>query len=155
MLQVRRATETDKRDLLSWRNDPATVAASVSSVPVPWSEHAAWFEGILADRERALYVGEFDDNSDKVGMCRFDLDEWGTSAEVSINLNPVHRGKKLSAALLMASIQAFRAEFGALSLTATIRADNVASIRLFSSAGFTPKASEGEFRRYQLLPSAE
>lgn len=155
MLQVRRAAEADKRDLWSWRNDPATVSASISSVPVSWPAHEVWFEGILADSERALYVGELGDTGDKVGMCRFDLDEKGTLAEVSINLNPVHRGKKLSPALLVAAIQAFRAEFGGLSLTATIRADNVASIRLFSSAGFTPEASEGEFRRYLLLPSAE
>lgn len=153
MLRIRRAIESDKRDLWAWRNDPASVAASSSSSAVPWPAHSAWFDSMLGDSSRILYIGELD-SGEKVGMCRFDLDEAGSSAEISINLNPAHRGKKLSPPLLTNSIQAFRKEFGELPLTATIRADNAASIRLFAAAGFRQTGTDDVFGKYALI-SAE
>lgn len=143
------ATGADKHDIWVWRNDPETVAASTSGGEIPWALHSDWFERKLSDRRSAIYIGELDNDGEKVGMCRFDINSSGDSAEVSINLNPSQRGKRHSSPLLRDSILAFRRELGAhMQLTATIRVDNPASRRLFSSAGFTLQGIDGDLEKY-------
>jgi len=88
--------------------------------------------------------------SSRVAVCRFDLTTDG-SAEVSINLNPAYRGKGLSRSVLEAAIATFENEVDdSPELTATIRPANSASIRIFTSAGFTFSGTDdgGEFNHY-------
>src|SRR5690554_6632698 len=109
MLEVRMATEADSRDLWEWRNDAATRSASLASDPVSWEDHSEWFERALANPERVIYIGQApDEGESSVGMCRFDIDPGSSSAEVSINLNPDHRGLRRSRPLLAAAIEQFR-----------------------------------------------
>lgn len=139
MVQVRKATGSDSRDLWEWRNDPATRAASLSSDAVAWEKHVEWFDKTLAHPQRAIYIGEAPSGeTGNVGMCRFDIDPSAASAEVSINLNPAHRGKRLSKELLAASIDEFRSDFTTVTqVTALIRESNEPSKKLFASVGFS------------------
>lgn len=139
MLEVRRASQADSRDLWHWRNDPATRSASLTSDEVAWKHHTEWFDRILTHPESVIYIGESPGVLEtSVGMCRFDIVPAASSAEVSINLNPVHRGKRLSKELLATAIEKFHHDFTTVSqLTAFIRESNVASKKLFTSVGFS------------------
>ncbi|HMM82446.1 MAG TPA: GNAT family N-acetyltransferase [Terrimesophilobacter sp.] len=150
MFKARLATELDSTDVFRWRNDESTIAASISNAPVEWEDHQAWFAAALASDKRWIFiVFRTESESQKVGMCRFDVASGGTSAEVSINLNPDYRGQRLARAVLTTAIEAFRrATSPTVRLTATIRRANLASEKVFRYAGFTTTSSDHEFARY-------
>jgi RimJ/RimL family protein N-acetyltransferase len=140
-LVIIRATADDSTAIFEWRNDGVTRAASASQEYVPWGDHERWFADILVDPTRFLYVAW--DGGERVGLCRFDKDAQVATAEVSINLNPAYRGRGYAARILGAAIERYRADSGtALRLTATIRPENVASLRTFAALGFVAASSE-------------
>jgi RimJ/RimL family protein N-acetyltransferase len=150
MISLRHATEADAVHLFQWRNDEQTRAASVSQDPVGWEEHSAWFRGILGDGRRILYMAfqaDQPEDAPPIGMCRFDqLDQ--QTFEMSINLDPEFRGKGLAGPVLQAAVAKFRAEEGALRLTATVRRENLASSRIFIRAGFAESSADVEYLYY-------
>ena len=142
---IRRATDSDLRDLWEWRNDRLTREMSVNSEPVPFDVHSAWYARALRDPRRLIYIGEL--STQKIGMARFDLCD--NETEVSINLNPAARERRLAAPFLMASVVEFdRKE---VPLLATIRKKNAASIRCFESCGFLKYREDDQFFFYRLM----
>lgn len=135
---LRKATPDDASDLLAWRNDPVTRAMSRSTEPVEAADHAQWFQRALQDATCTLLIGE--DDGRKIGMVRLAS---GEETEVSINLNPLVRGRGLSRELLT---KALAQERGAL--LAVIKPENLASIRLFEGAGFVLEETEDGLSRY-------
>jgi L-amino acid N-acyltransferase YncA len=71
-----------------------------------------------------------------------------TSAEVSINLNPTMRGKNLSYQLLSDSIKTFK-KTNQISLTATIKKENKASLIIFKKCSFSIVNEDGSY--YHLM----
>jgi RimJ/RimL family protein N-acetyltransferase len=68
-------------------------------------------------------------------MVRFDYNDERTQAEISINLNPIRRGQKLSSSLLSESI--FFAKLpNNIRLIAQIKHQNTVSIKCFNKCGF-------------------
>lgn len=153
VIGVRQVVESDRRDLWLWRNDAASVEASLSATTVSWSDHVDWFQRSLEDARRVIYVGELEaDKPIKVGMCRFDFEQDGRSAEVSINLNPALRGKRLSSSLLAGTLALFHNEFPQVTrITAVVRESNAPSNRLFLASGFTMSANNSDTKEYELL----
>src|SRR5438105_1596077 len=95
---VHEATLDDKEVIWHWWNDPVTRKMMKTNDHVPWEDHCKWFDRILQDNTRLLCVGRMD--ADKIGVVRFDL-KADDIYEVSINLNPVFRGKGLAPQLLL------------------------------------------------------
>jgi len=153
MILVRRTSESDAQSLFDWRNDEKTRAASVSNNILGWDEHSEWLDGVLRDPRRFLYVVEDDlvTPDSRVAVCRFDLSDDASSAEVSINLNPAVRGKGMARQILAEAIAQFHGDcVDGLPLTATIRPSNLASIRIFTSLGFVRSGADSEFDHYRL-----
>lgn len=149
MTSLRPATTDDSTAVFEWRNDETTRAASVTTAAVPWTDHERWYSGVLADPARLLYIAW--EGDERVGLCRFDTDAALTTAEVSINLNPAYRGKGYAIRILRGAIERFRADGGAgLRLTATIRPENVASLKTFAAIGFEPSSSEPGLEHFVL-----
>lgn len=136
MISVRLVAAADARSLFEWRNDPTTRGGSLSQDEIAWDDHVGWFESVLASTSRVIYVA--DDDGLEIGMVRFDLDEEGQTAEVSINLAPHARGTGRSGRVLAEAIRAFSDRQSVAALTARIRDGNIPSIRMFSAAGFVP-----------------
>lgn len=134
LIDVRPALNEDCRDLWTWRNDAQTRSMSISTEEVSWSAHEAWFHDVQADPARTILIGLL--GGEKIGMCRFD-EHAGPPArmEVSINLNPGFRGRRLAVPLLHSAISTFRLK-RAGEIVAQVRDENVASIRTFERAGF-------------------
>jgi RimJ/RimL family protein N-acetyltransferase len=144
-ITIRRAIHDDSYEIWEWRNDLVTRTFSRSKDVISWSDHSAWFSSIFSDPRFKLYLGIHD--SGKVGICWFKLS--GSSAEVSINMNPSFRGQKLSAVLLNKSIETLRAEVGFVEVIASIYKRNLRSEKAFISAGFLIEGSDDEFTYYK------
>lgn len=134
-LVARPATASDSAQLLSWRNDPLTLKQSRESKPVAADTHEAWLATVLSDSTRYLFIVESEDGV-PLGTVRFDPESANTY-EVSITVNPEHRGRKYSKSLLLCAEEQLKRNAKATSLHAFIKEDNAASVRLFESAGYT------------------
>jgi len=138
----------DAHDIWMWRNDIQTRAMSINVDEVSWDSHRTWFLNTLTNHNRSLLIGSLDEA--KIGICRFDIDSGSNTAEVSININPAMRGKKLSHALLTAAIQAFW-HTQKINLVATIKKQNTASIQCFIQSGFVFDSETEQYNYYKLL----
>lgn len=136
---IRIVTAEDKSDLLEWRNHPQTRAMFFDQDVVPEDVHENWFNKMMASHDQTLFIGQRGD--DKIGMVRFDLDAASHTAAISVNVNPAHRGKRYSKHLLGAAILAFLDKHD-VSLTAQVKLDNDASLKLFRGLGFIDHGSD-------------
>ncbi len=130
-----RPVAAEDADLLfAWANDPATRAASLSPEPIPWHDHLAWLERRLAGPAVCTQIAVV--GGEAVGVVRFDpLDE--LSAEISITLDPAHRGRRLAAPVIVAGcLAAFAADAGLARIDARVRTENHRSARAFLAADF-------------------
>ena len=130
---VRSCKKGDSSDLFDWRNDPYTRQMSLNTDPVPRDVHESWFANRREDTNCSLYIGEVD--GEKIGVVRFDYDPSRRRAEISINLNPLFRGKKMAYPFLLESIQAFRGK-RSCPIFALVRIENIASRKVFEASGF-------------------
>ena len=146
-ISVLRATESDSKDIWEWRNDELTKQMSITTDSVSWETHSSWYEKSLVNQNRYLYLG-FLNNDIKIGMCRFDVDVNTNIAEVSINLNPQYRNKKLSSQLLSQAIAKFCEERNT-DLAATIKKTNIGSIKCFVKSGFTFEREDNDYNYYK------
>ena len=86
----------------------------------------------------------------KIGVVRFDCNVKKKISEVSINMNPAERGKKLSMMLLQMSINKFL-KMNRYSLHSTIKKDNIASKKIFQRCNFKFSKSNENFDYYVLV----
>ena len=149
-MHLKRLSKNDVNDLLEWRNDKKTVAMSLSEKLCEVGEHHQWFGDFLRNSESKGYVGYI--QNDKIGLCRFAINNVNFKYEVSINLNPNFRGKGHSFSLLRLSIEEFR-KFKDLDLYATIKKENVASQKIFERFGFVLVGKSGSIYSYELSKS--
>lgn len=143
------AKPADSKQIWEWRNDPVSRMMSLTSEEISWESHSQWFLNKLNSSNCVFYLGETPSESEKIGVVRFDLDYEKNQAQVSINLNPLMRGKGYSAPLLRGAIKAFR-ETNSMPVLSTIKRGNIASIKCFANCGFV-SLSEDNLCHYFLL----
>ena len=145
-MNIREADESDCIFIFNWRNDFDTKKMSFNNSKISYDEHCAWFKSSLNNPLKLIYIGETDNN--RIGVCRFDLDKNNLIAEVSININPIFRGKGLGKDLLISSINKFEKENKFL-LVAFIKKENFASQTLFEYVGFTSSSYHDGIIKYE------
>ena len=145
-MKITKASNNDSLDIFQWRNDPLTRQNSVNTSTVSLKDHNQWFNEVLNSRNTELLIGI--ENSIKVGVCRFCLNNLSNSVEVSINLNPLMRGKRISKKLLEESIN-YYLKNNKVMLTATIRINNIPSIKIFEELNFIKTKSTDSFNYYE------
>jgi len=146
-ISILRATENDSKDIWEWRNDELTRKMSITTDKLSWETHSSYYEKSLVNQNCYFYLG-FLNNCIKIGVCRFDVDVNTNIAEVSINLNPQQRSKKLSSQLLSQAITKFCEERNT-DLAATIKKSNIASIKCFTKCGFTFEREDKYYNYYR------
>ena len=134
-ISLRPATSSDVRWIWEIANDPAVRLASISTEPIPWESHRAWFEARLASGKPLLAVQV---GSQSVGYVRFDDGPDGT--EVSIALDARHRGG-LGGRILRTACGWWDAQGPGTRLLARIKTDNQASRGAFIRSGFVEEGS--------------
>ena len=133
-MHIREMVQSDRSDLFSWRNDELSRQMSFNSSLVTKEEHNSWFKVALNNDNKLVYVG-LDNEHNKIGVCRFDIEDDFSNAEVSINVNPLFRGRGLSRELLELSISRFKEQHNC-NLFAKIKCNNVSSIKIFERCYF-------------------
>lgn len=134
-LQVRAATADDAALVHRWRNHEGTRAVSRNTSPIPWAAHQAWFDKTLADARRRMLIGMVGEVP--VAVFRFDELADRGEVEVSLYLDPELHGLGLGAALMRAAHADWEQTVAqGEAFVATVMAGNIASQRLFQSAGY-------------------
>lgn len=140
-------TLEDSSDVLTWRNNRASREMSMNSSVISPVEHSNWFADMLANDDHIGLIGEI--NGQKIGVV-FMLISEGNS-KVSINLNPLHRGKGFGASLLRSSILEVQKLFPTLQqFTAEIKDTNTASMKIFVQNGFNMQIKKAGSSIYRL-----
>lgn len=125
-LSVRLATIDDAELLLSWRNDPATRAASHNTGEVSLHDHLAWLTLVLVDPSRKLYIAEAD--GIPIGTVRADAENGIT--ELSWTVAPSARRKGYGRK--MVSVVAKRIDGP---IRAEVKVGNATSVRIAFAVG--------------------
>ena len=127
-------TLDDSKDVLGWRNDVSSRKMSINPGVIKPVEHAVWFANMLDNGSHIGIVGEI--NNEKIGVVFVLIHE--DTSKVSINLNPLHRGKGFGGSLLRNSILEVQKRFPKLQqFTAEIKDTNIASRKIFVQNGFS------------------
>jgi len=109
--------------LLGWKNDPETRNnAIVTSAEIRLDDHMRWLTSTLGNPGINLQVILMD--GEPVGDVRIDYE-----TEISIRLDPKHRGKGLATQVIAMMIGAYEAK---------ILPHNIASLRAFIKNGYLP-----------------
>ena len=150
-LKVREANIDDSNEIFEWRNDPITRQMSFNSNVVNYTTHKKWFKKSLHNTNRYLLIVE--KKGRKISVVRFDIEEEKNSAEISINLNPLERGKRLSSAVLFKSISYFNIinDKKIKTIIAKIKKKNIASKRSFIKCGFKLDLIKGNTEIYNFV----
>ncbi len=141
-MSIVRASDADSMDIWNWRNDFRARQMSATTNLIRFEEHDVWFNNRLKDINCYLYLGKI--GIDKVGFCRLDIDPIKNTAEVSINLNPNFRNKKISSFFLQKVLRIFSHE-RSINLTARIKKENIASIKCFTNSNFIFDSEDHEY----------
>eukprot|EP00944_MAST-04C_sp_MAST-4C-sp1_P003472 g3472.t1 len=138
LIVVVAATQAHSKSIWAWRNDPDTRRNCRIMDIVPWENHVKWYANFLKRKPNCMFVCK-DDENNYLCMVRFDkLGEDSREFEISVNLNPEFRGKKLSTYLVEISIIHFVKLWGAevQGIVAEIKPSNIGSKKCFTRAGF-------------------
>jgi RimJ/RimL family protein N-acetyltransferase len=135
ILRFRPAEKQDSYQIWQWRNDPLTREMSRNGELIEWAQHTKWFETVLKDNERHLWIVSSGDED--VAVLRFD-EMSADQYEISINVNPAYRGQGMGASIIEMGCRKFLASIDAVnaSVLAVVQQANVASLRSFEKAGF-------------------
>lgn len=140
--------EVDARQVMKWRNDPATLAMSFHHDPKTW-EHfwPEYRDRYFSHPDYPLPVFAVHEGR-RVGFLRFEpvphpAGLHGRTVDVSINIAPESRGRGLGTAVLRAALDHL-ARQGVDTVYAEVKVENAASSKAFAAAGFT---EIGPFRK--------
>lgn len=135
------ANLSHSRDIWKWRNDPITRSVSKNTNEVSWEDHDSWFRKSLTNPYRYLYIGvsATPEDEEPIGIVRFDISSSSPEySEVSINIAPQARGKRFGCLLLKEGTENFAREIKrSTRIFAEVKINNLASIRLFTSSGYS------------------
>ncbi len=143
-MYLRKATIDDAMDILAWRNDPQTRAASFNKEEIDTDSHLKWFEGKLADENCELFI--LTDGEKKLGHIRVDIND--NTGTISYMINPTHRGKGYGTEMIRLLDASVDKRVSVLS--ALVEKDNAASQKCFERNGYE-RREEGDTIRYSKL----
>jgi RimJ/RimL family protein N-acetyltransferase len=134
---LRPATAADCDLIWAQRNEETARAASVSTDPIPLSDHRSWYARALTDPCIVLLVPEDVASGTPLGHIRLtraspDAD----CATISIVVDLAARGRGVGLAMLRATTAWACHQDGLHAILALIRPDNAASVLAFERAGY-------------------
>ena len=134
--RLRKATADDMELLYEWANDPEVRKSSFSQDPIPLEDHKKWFDALLKDETKLQFILMRDDTP--IGQVRFHLD--GDEASIHYSIAPGERGKGYGKLLIeMASEELHKTSPGIRKILASVKPDNPASRKCFTSNGYEEK----------------
>jgi len=130
-LAIRRALPGDVKLLYKWSNDSLVRSQSFNSNEISFETHCKWFEGKLKDEQALIYIVEAD--AIPAALVRFDMTEKNTVIGIAVSED--YRGKGLGTKAIKTGLKEYFRTHD-LPVMASIKKDNIASIKSFQKAGF-------------------
>ena len=133
-LEVRKAVLSDCLNIFDWRTNPKNSENSYSGGDFKYSDHESWFADYLKEHGNLMLIVEINDRP----CCVVRFDGELNDREVSIYMVPGWHGNGLGLQCLLLCETYLHKELQGLpcNLTAQIMNDNVASIKMFTRAGY-------------------
>ena len=129
----RKALEGDCKLYHDWANDPETRSQSFNQTLIPFSDHQKWFNLKLNSKTSELFI--ILENDKPIGQIRFEIEGKDATINYSIDIN--HRGKSLSAPIILKGIAEFKKiHENKFLITGFVKQSNIASSKAFKSIGF-------------------
>jgi RimJ/RimL family protein N-acetyltransferase len=134
----------DSKEILLWRNDRVSRENFKNQHIVSQKEHQVWLEKKLNSSSSSLIM--FGRDEIKIGIVRLDIEQ--EYIDVSINLNPNERGKKLGKKMLKASERYLNKSLKEKKLRAEILKMNILSQKVFERAGYKLESTKSNILIY-------
>lgn len=135
-VKIRDAGEGDINELFDWRNHPDVRKNFFNTAPVSRKEHETWFYTKVNDAESSIYMAFLED--EKIGSIRFETED--AAIKVSVMLNPAFFNRGLGSKVITEGIKRFmNTKAPTKPILAHVKKSNIASIKVFTKAGFTAK----------------
>jgi len=132
-IELRPVVLDDMQKIFEWRNDYSIRKFSRSPDKINFDQHKKWFESVLSNPDRHVFIGYIDNQ--EIGVLRFDI--CGDQAEISIYLVPEKQGYGYGAALVTAGENWLTSYSSKIrSVIAEVLPENKASIKLFEISGY-------------------
>jgi len=132
-IQLRPAQSTDTDLLFAWVNSPDKRAVALKTTGrVARETHDAWFAARLASPQAGIWIAE--NGGRPVGQARLEQKDGALEVDIYVDGNARERG--VGTAILDALRLEAARRWPGVPLLARIKADNMASRRLFAKAGY-------------------
>lgn len=125
---LRRAESDDAEQMFLWQSDPQTRKFARNPDVPAWDDHVVWLDRRLADENCLFAMVEVKGRA--AGLVRIDRE--AEASEVSIVVAPERRGQGVGKAALALARRLVPRD----RLTAFVKPENAASLKLFERAGY-------------------
>ncbi len=146
-----RIRNIEKRDMMlcyDWANDPLVRAQSYNNSPILLSDHEAWFEAKINDKNSFFYILEWEGWA--FAQVRFQVND--TTAIISFLVDKVYRNKGLGSTILSKGIEAFLTDFkNNIEIIGFVKVSNIASQRSFEKLNFNKKEAHEHEASYKYV----
>lgn len=131
-LHLREAKLTDVDLIFEWSNDQLVREQSFNSDIIVYEPHCDWFTHKLNDKNSLLYILESDNRP--ASFLRIDVKT--DNATIGVLIAQQFRGKGLASVSISKGVADYF-KFNSLPILASIKKQNIASIKSFEKAGFS------------------
>lgn len=150
-LSLRKATLRDAELLLKWRNDTTARQNSFHTEEIAFSEHIRWFKNALADPE--IYIFILAKGETLLGQVR--VHQKGQGAVISYSIAAEHRHQGYAVKMLALVEEWMASRNISCRLIGDVKKENIASIRVFESLGYTCVTEKDRYRYIKLIPPTD
>jgi len=127
---------SDELFLFELRNEPDVRSASWNAKPVKWEDHVKWLRASLVNVNCSFFILRSDEGC-PVGQVRYDVS--CKSAEVGISVSSRNSGNGYATRGLQETAILFFQNYPRVqTIFAHIKHDNIASLKIFAKAGYSP-----------------
>jgi len=138
-MDFRNASIEDAQLLYEWAIDFETRENSFNSTSFNYESHIAWLNKKLEDKNSFILI--FEDQKKDIGLCRLEIVDIN-KALISYSIDKNFRGKGYGRKI-MSQIEAIAKMNNIHYLTAKVKVNNPASLKIFESLGYVKSFQDG------------
>jgi UDP-4-amino-4,6-dideoxy-N-acetyl-beta-L-altrosamine N-acetyltransferase len=121
--------ESERKELLSWRNDDSVRVRMFCKEPISWDEHIKFIETLKSDKTKSYWMAK---GVGVISLSKIDFEE--LKADIGIYKAP--NAPKGSGAKLLEVLLDISFKLGLKSVRADVYTDNAAAVKLYERFGF-------------------